>query len=204
MKPIIIEPSNPEWANEYVKIREYLWPHIRDIAIDIIHIGSTSVPGLASKPIIDFNIIIASYDVFAQLVERLKNLGYKHDGDGGLPMRERFIGGNRDGFMDYNMYVSPIESRVLLAQVLFSDYLRHHNDTLNEYAMLKQSLAEKHRNDIVAYVNGKHEFIMKVVNSAIREKKINFLENPGERETVCTMDRIIHYHKAFIAEYGIH
>lgn len=198
MKPIIIEPSSLEWANEFVKIKEYLWRHVRGLVIDIIHIGSTSVLGLASKPIIDFNIIIESYDVFPQLMEQLRNLGYEHDGDGGLPMRERFIGGNRDDFMDHNMYVSPIESRVLLAQVLFRDYLRRYNDILNEYALLKQSLAEKYRNDIVAYVNGKHEFIMKVVNLAMKEKKFNLLE---DKETTCIIDRIVNCNKNFIAEY---
>jgi GrpB-like predicted nucleotidyltransferase (UPF0157 family) len=69
------------------KIREYIWPHIKDNALDIIHIGSTSVPGLAAKPIIDF-IVIDSYDVFPQITEQLKSLGYEHDGDGGIPKRE--------------------------------------------------------------------------------------------------------------------
>jgi len=176
MRTIIIEPYNPAWSDEFEKIKNYLLPHINDISLDIIHIGSTSVPGLAAKPIIDFNIIIESYDVFTQILERLRNLGYEHEGDGGISMRERFAGGKRDGFMDYNMYVCPNNSLVLKAQILFRDYLRYHCDARDEYADLKQSLAEKYRHDIEAYVAGKHELIMKLVELAMKEKNLTMNE----------------------------
>ena len=121
MNPIVIAPYDPEWANEFARIKNYLWPQVSDLAVDILHIGSTSVPGLAAKPIIDLNIVIESYDSFPLLAERLKTLGYEHTGDGGLLMRERFAGGKRDGFMEYNLYVAPMESRILLAQVCLLD-----------------------------------------------------------------------------------
>lgn len=170
MTTIIIEPYNAEWTNEFVKIREYIWPQIKDCALDIVHIGSTSVPGLAAKPIIDFTIIIDSYDVFPRVVERLRSLGYEHDGDGGIPTRERFKGGPRDNFMAYNMYVSPKDSPVLDAQILFRDYLRQNKSARDEYATLKQSLAEKHRHDINAYVDGKHEFIIRIVKTVLNQR----------------------------------
>jgi len=171
MTTIIIEPYNEEWPNEFAKIRDYLWPHIKDYAIDIVHIGSTSVTDLAAKPIIDLDIVIESYDVFPQIVEKLNSLGYEHDGDGGIPARERFKGGPRDGFMDYNMYVCPKNSRVLLAQILFRDYLRENKEARDEYAELKRSLAEKYRHDIGAYVDGKHEFIINTALKALDQRK---------------------------------
>ena len=103
-------------------------------------------------------------------VKQLKSLGYEHDGDGGIPMRERFKGGLRDNFMDYYMYVCPKDSQVLDAEILFRDYLRQNNSTRDEYAALKQTLAEKHRHDILAYVDGKHEFIMNVVITALNQR----------------------------------
>ena len=182
MRTIIVEHYNPLWPGEFEKIRAYLWPHISDIALDIVHAGSTSVPGLAAKPIIDFNIIIESYDVFPQLVERLRTLGYGHEGDGDIPMRERFKGGLRDGFMEYHMYVCPKDSPELERQILFRDYLRGHDDARNEYAALKQSLAEKHRHDIDAYIAGKHEFIMNIValvrKQGVCEQTQNIYDNP--------------------------
>jgi len=169
MRTIIIEPYDPVWPEEFEKIRTYLWPYISDIALDIVHTGSTSVPGLAAKPIIDFNIIAESYGVFSQLAERLRKLGYEHEGDGGIPMRERFKGGLRDGFIQYHMYVCPKDSPEHKKQTLFRDYLRSHDDARDEYAALKQSLAEKYRHDIDAYIAGKHEFIMNIVELAVNE-----------------------------------
>jgi len=177
MRTIIVEPYNPAWSDEYEKIKKYLWSHISDIAIDMIHAGSTSVPGLAAKPIIDFNIIIESYDVFPQMVERLESLGYIHEGDGCIPARERFKGGKRDTFMEYHMYVCPKNSAELERQILFRDYLRQNDDARDEYAALKQSLAEKHRHDIDAYIAGKHEFIIGIVEIARKELRMNQTQN---------------------------
>jgi len=166
MRTIVVEPYNPAWPDEYEKIRAYIWPHISDLAQQIVHTGSTSVPGLAAKPIIDFNIIINSYDDFPQIVERLSSLGYEHDGDGGIASRERFKGGKQDIFMDYHMYVCPKDSPEHERQILFRDYLREHDDARDEYAALKQNLAEKYRHDIDAYVDGKHEFVMGIIEKA--------------------------------------
>ena len=170
MRTIIIEPYNPEWPAEFQRLRDFLWPHVADLALDIVHIGSTSVPGLAAKPILDFNIVIDSYDVFPQLTERLAALGYRHDGDGGLATRERFDGGPRDGFMEYYLYVSPKTSPILDAQLLFRDALRKNDSARDEYAALKRALAEQHRHDIISYVDGKHEFIMRIATAAYNER----------------------------------
>jgi GrpB-like predicted nucleotidyltransferase (UPF0157 family)/ADP-ribose pyrophosphatase YjhB (NUDIX family) len=189
MRTIIVEPYNLAWSDEFEKIREYIWQRVNDIALEIIHVGSTSVPGLAAKPIIDFNIIIESYDLFPQMLERLQELGYEHDGDGGIPKRERIKGGKREGFMDYHMYVCPKDSLVLYAQILFRDYLRQHENARNDYAALKNSLAEKHKHDIEAYVSGKHEFVMGIVDSARKEiamKNAEYYTKQGEPWLVYT------------------
>ena len=170
VRKIVVEPYDPAWPGEFERIRAYLLPHIGDLILGIVHVGSTSVPGLAAKPIIDFDIVIESYAVFPQIVERLKALGYEHDGDGGIPARERFKGGARDGFRDYHMHVCPQDSPELERQVLFRDYLRRHDGARDEYAALKYSLAERHRHDIDAYVDGKHDFVTRVLRLAREEK----------------------------------
>ena len=173
MKPIIIEEYSDDWPNEFLKIREYLWCHVKDTALDIIHIGSTSVPGLAAKPIIDLNIIIDSHENFPVIAEQLKRIGYEHAGSGGVPTRECFLGGKRDIFMDYNMYVYPKDSPVLDAQILFRDYLRKDKRGRDEYITLKKTLAKKYKYDIKAYVDGKHDFIIGVVMKAFNQRNNN-------------------------------
>ena len=166
MRTIIVEPYNPAWSTEFEKIKEYLLPHIHDIIIDIVHIGSTSVPGLAAKPIIDFNIVIESCDIFTQVAERLRKLDYVHQGNQGIESREVFKRLVPDGFMQYHTYVSPKDSPELERNILFRDYLRQHDDVRDEYAALKMALAEKHRHDIDSYIAGKHELIIRVVELA--------------------------------------
>lgn len=170
MRTIIIEPYNDKWPNEFAKIREYLWPYIKDSALDIIHIGSTSIPGLAAKPIIDLNIIIDSYEVFPLIVGQLRSIGYEHTGDGGIPTRECFLGGLREPFIDHHMYVCQKDSQVLDAQILFRNYLRQSDSIRDEYATLKKSLAEKYRHNIESYVDGKHKFIMGIVMKALKQR----------------------------------
>jgi GrpB-like predicted nucleotidyltransferase (UPF0157 family) len=66
-------------------------------------VGSTSIEGLAAKPIIDLDLVMDSYDVFSQIVERLAQYGYEHEGDFGVKGREAFHRLHNDGFMKYHL-----------------------------------------------------------------------------------------------------
>jgi len=169
-RTIIVEPYNPEWKNEFEKIKDMLMPHISDIIIGIEHVGSTSVEGLSAKPIIDFNIIIESYDIFPELVNRLEALGYSHEGDLGIKAREAFKRNFKNEFMDYHMYVCPKNSRELARHIVFRDYLRKYKTAADEYGKLKIQLAEKYRHDIDLYIEGKHDFLEDILRKAEKEK----------------------------------
>ena len=169
MRTIIVEPYNPAWKHEFEKLKNTISPYVADLIIDIQHVGSTSVPGLSAKPIIDFNIIIESYDVFPKLLERLESLGYKHDGDGGIAKRERLKNGIRDGFMAYNMYVCPKDSEELLRQIAFRDYLKKYPNEADEYGRIKVTLATLFPHDIDSYISGKHDFVERIIANAKKE-----------------------------------
>lgn len=169
MRTIIIEQYDPTWPAEFEKIRNILYPYISDLIMDIRHVGSTSVPGLSAKPIIDFNIIIESYEIFPKLLERLEVLGYKHDGDGGIAGRERMKNGIRDGFIDYHMYVCPKDSKEHLRQTAFREYLKKYPNEAKEYGTLKIHLAKQFPHDIDSYVAGKHDFVERIVDIAKKE-----------------------------------
>jgi len=163
MRAIVVEQHNPAWLQEYVKIKKHIWPHISGIALDIVHVGSTSVPNLPAKPIIDFDIIIQSYGVFPQIVDALGKLGYEHRGDLGITTREAFQRPVDSPFMAHHTYVCPKDSPELARHLYFSEYLRRNPEFADEYAALKQELAQRHPNDIDAYIEGKTEFIQKIL-----------------------------------------
>ena len=168
MRTIVVEPYDPAWPVEFARIRDWLWPQVCDLALDIVHVGSTSVPGLAAKPIVDFAIVMESYAVFPALQARLEALGYEHEGDLELPAREAFKGGPA-GFMVYHMYVCPQDGTEYLRWLLFRDWLREHDEDRDAYAELKRELAKRYPHDIDAYIAGKHALIEKIIRKA-REK----------------------------------
>ena len=166
-QPIVVEPYNPQWASEFEKIRAYLLEHIRDLIVDIHHIGSTSVVGLSAKPIIDFDIEIASMDIFPKIKERLGLLGFRHEGDYGVTGREAFKREISDDFMPYYMYVCPSDSIELKQHLYFRDALRNDPVAADEYGALKSALAAKLGNDIDAYIDCKAEFIRGILERSL-------------------------------------
>jgi len=166
MRTIVVDDYNPAWPEEFEKIKAYLWPRIGHLALDIVHVGSTSVPGLAAKPIIDFVIVLESRDALPALIAQLNALGYIHKGDQGIVGREVFKRRISDEFMAYHMYASAKEGLELERHLLFRDYLRRHDGARDAYAALKRALAERHRHDIDAYIAGKHDFVEHIIRLA--------------------------------------
>ena len=162
-KPIVVEPYDPDWPAEFEKIKDYLMPHIGDCIVAIHHVGSTSVPGLSAKPIIDFDIEIADMSMFPVIKERLAVLGYSHEGNYGIEAREVFRPHKPDDFMEYHMYVCPSSSEELKRHLKFRNALRSDPVAVEEYGKLKTELAARHENDIDAYIEGKAEFIKKTL-----------------------------------------
>ena len=77
---IEVVPYDPAWKAEFQKLKAMLMGYIGDLVLDIEHVGSTSVEGLAAKPIIDIDVVMESYDVFPAIVERLAKEGFEHRG----------------------------------------------------------------------------------------------------------------------------
>lgn len=151
--------NSPVWADQFEQEAGRLLPKIADLIIDLQHVGSTAVPGLSAKPIIDIAIAIESRKVIPSLVRSLTELGYTDRGDGG-----------NDG--GYLLVLEPVpEVRTVHVHVVeatdvqwrdyigFRDLLRRNEDIREEYGRLKRDLAHKYKNDRRLYTAGKHRFI---------------------------------------------
>jgi GrpB-like predicted nucleotidyltransferase (UPF0157 family) len=160
-KEVVVVPYDPQWPKAYETLHDFLQPLIKDIALKIEHVGSTSVPGLAAKPIIDCDIVINRGDL--PHVERLlQPLGFINRGDLGIPERYAFQGPDL-GFK-YHLYVVYPDSVPYLEHLALRDTLRASSDLRDEYAALKHRLAALHRYDIDAYIEGKTAFIKTIIN----------------------------------------
>lgn len=166
-KPIYIVEYDPVWPVIFQRMQRIIGSHLGELALAIEHVGSTSVPGLAAKPIIDIDIVIESREMLPQVAERLLELGYVHNGDGGIPGREAFdregVDVPRDGettaWLTHHLYVCAKDNDELARHLAFRDYLRKHPDEAKAYQELKQELAVRYRNDRVAYSESKTDFV---------------------------------------------
>ena len=170
-RTIEIVDYDPAWAGTFAGISAVVAAALGPLALRIEHVGSTSVPGLGAKPIIDLDVVIGSPRSLPLVVEALRTLGYSHDGDGGIPGREAFrregvtvpADGSGRAWPAHHLYVCPRDSGELRRHLRFRDYLRGHPDCAARYEALKRDLARRHASDIDAYVAGKSAFVERIL-----------------------------------------
>jgi len=148
------------WPRLFEELKASIWDAVAGIAVAVEHVGSTSVPGLAAKPVIDIDVVVAECDVPSG-IEQLKGLGYEHRGDLGIPLREAFR--RPAGTVPHNLYLCPSNSPALANHVALRDYLRANVEAARAYGELKMRLAVECAGDIDAYVEGKTGFIVSVL-----------------------------------------
>lgn len=152
---------DPVWPGQFAGLRDRLWTAVGDFALTIEHVGSTSVAGLAAKPVIDLDIVLPSRNEVRLAVTRLAELGYEHLGDLGIEDREAFRAWPDEPA--HNLYVCPRDSVPLHNHVAVREHLRTHPADLAAYARLKKQLAGEFAQDIDGYVEGKSEFLLAIL-----------------------------------------
>jgi len=136
----------------------------------IEHVGSTAVPGLAAKPIIDIDVLSASETLLPVAIERLARLGsYVHQGNLGIPEREAFLALANDP--PHHLYVCPPRSAEFQRHIAFRDYLRAHPSAVKTYGDLKLALASQFREDRPAYIAGKNALVAELTRRAVATQK---------------------------------
>ena len=158
---IVVLPYDEKWQQAFLHIKSELEPALGQLAISIEHVGSTSVPGLAAKPIIDIDVVVRKTDL-EPAIKALAAIGYEHEGNGGIEGREMFKYSGKEHLMEHHLYVCPEDSRELKRHVLFRDYLRSHPDAVQSYSQIKKEAAELYPGDIDSYINHKGSVIEKI------------------------------------------
>ena len=145
----------------FQRLREQIWPSLRDAAVAIEHVGSTSITGMAAKPVIDVDIVIASGANRPVVRGHLQTLGYKHRGNLGIDDREAFAPTNDQP--PHHLYVCLQNSLALRNHIAVRDYLRTHRSQAMAYSTLKKRLAERFPNERARYIEGKTDFILSIL-----------------------------------------
>jgi GrpB-like predicted nucleotidyltransferase (UPF0157 family) len=164
MRTIIVVDYDPAWPEVFQQLLSKVWPLVSDFALSVEHVGSTAVPGLSAKPIIDLSIVVSSEAEIRLAIERLATIGYLHRGNLGIEGREAFH--SPDGLPPHHLYVCPQGGLGLQNQLAVRDFLRLHRETAQAYGELKKRLAREFPHDIESYIDGKTDFLLDVLQRA--------------------------------------
>lgn len=185
----LIKPYNPVWKIEFEKLKKVLEGILLDLGIDIQHVGSTSIPELCAKPILDIDIILADKILLNEVAARLEKIGYFNRGEQGIKGRFAF----RQNFVDtpitsiqqiwqeHHLYVCFADSLALKNHLLFRDALLDDKILVNRYAALKMELVNQKDMTREAYTMRKTEFIISVlISRGLDANELQEIRNANE------------------------
>jgi GrpB-like predicted nucleotidyltransferase (UPF0157 family) len=155
--PLVVVEYDPAWPALFAALRAPVATTLGDMAVAIEHVGSTAVPGLAAKPIIDLDVAIHTEADLPLAIGRLAVLGYIYQGDKGIPGRAAFAW--PPGTPRHHLYLCVQDNLAYRRHLLFRDYLRAHPEVCAAYAALKRDLAMRYRTQREAYTEAKGPFI---------------------------------------------
>lgn len=165
-------PYNKKWGTLFEKERKNLERKLGNLILDIQHIGSTSIPGISAKPIIDIFMGVRLMKDAKKLVKPLKELGYELRREfGGHNIQILFVKGP-ESKRTHHLHVVKYNGVLWRNSLLFRDYLCEHPARAKQYAGLKNKLAEKYASDRGAYTKRKAKFIAETIKKARKTPKL--------------------------------
>jgi GrpB-like predicted nucleotidyltransferase (UPF0157 family) len=153
---------DPGWPAEFERERKRLIQALGDLVVAVEHIGSTAVPGLAAKPIIDIAVAVRDLGHADECTPIIEDLGYQRHPAGDFEGR-LFFRCLAGGVPTHHLSVTERSTDFWRDHLLFRDYLRQHPDAARTYGDLKKRLAAEYGSDRAGYTYAKTSFIEKVV-----------------------------------------
>jgi len=168
-------PHNPKWVKLFEEEKQLLKKTFGDTILAIEHIGSTAIPSISAKPIIDINVGVESLDIALRMKEKFEKLGYEHrpfvpgKAKDNLKWRELYVKG-LEAKRTHHVHVTILGNNYWKNSLLFRDFLRKNSAQAKLYTELKDGLAKKHVDDRAKYTESKMQFIDKIL--AMARKKL--------------------------------
>jgi GrpB-like predicted nucleotidyltransferase (UPF0157 family)/quercetin dioxygenase-like cupin family protein len=166
---IVVEPYDPVWREWFAALVAFVWPAVGEVAIRIDHVGSTAVPGLAAKPIVDLDVVVAAESDVARAIEGLRSIGYRWRGDLGVPGRQYFSAPAID-LPPHHLYLVVENSKAHLDHRLLVEVLLADPEKRRRYGELKRQNAASADRDMEVYVALKAAFVAELLTEARAER----------------------------------
>jgi len=156
---VTVVKHDPLWAVQFETESQRIRESLNTIILNIHHIGSTSIPDIYAKPVIDILLEVDDVTVLDSFNKHFRALGYEAMGEYGIPGRRYFRLDDCKGVRKFQIHAFKTGINDVIRHLAFRDYMRVHPDLAASYGTLKKQLAREHRNDMDAYITGKDSFI---------------------------------------------
>ena len=166
MDEVIIANYDPQWPDLFAQEAEAIRQTVGEALVAIEHVGSTSVPGLVAKPIIDILVGVTTLAAGEQAVPALEALGYQYRGENGIRGRLFFCKGSVQYHRTHHLHMVEMGHEQWASMMAFRNYLRAHPEEARRYEALKRDLAIKFRHNRQAYTDGKENFVKAILEEA--------------------------------------
>ena len=174
----VVVPYDPNWPVLFHEECRRITSVVGHIAAGVHHLGSTSIPGMPAKPILDIAVLLRNFEDGERCIAPLKNIGYLHVGLLDEIPGDRFFGkvhtsqeisSDSEEIVTHHIHMYTLDSPLMRNHFAFRDFLIAHPEVAAEYARLRLALADKHPDDRTSYTAGKRSFIEKVIAKAAQE-----------------------------------
>jgi GrpB-like predicted nucleotidyltransferase (UPF0157 family) len=159
MKKVEVVSHDPRWRHSFEAEAGHIAAALGENVVAIHHIGSTSIPGIHAKPIIDVLVEVGDIDQVDGRSAAMEALGYEVMGEYGIPGRRYFRKNDQDGTRTHHVHVFRAGSGEAARHLAFRDYMIAHPADAQRYSELKRQLAEEYPDSADAYMDGKDGFI---------------------------------------------
>ena len=156
-------PHQTAWHELFEDEKQRLQVAIGEFVLDIQHVGSTAIPNIPAKPIIDIGVAVHNFEEAAVCIPLVEALGYNYRGENGIPRRHYFNKGNP---RTHHLHINEIAGENWANQVLFRDYLRENSQLAQAYAQFKLELAKQFPTEREQYSKKKDPFIEEILRFA--------------------------------------
>lgn len=169
-RSVSVEPYSPHYAEEYKRVSKLLKEIFGELLIEVHHIGSTAIPGIYAKPVLDLLPVVWDIEEVDAYNEIMLSFDYEAFGEFGLPGRRYF--NHRSGTIhDEHIHIYQVGSPEIERHVFFRDFMIAHPQHAQAYSQLKYDLARQFADDRDAYIDGKDAFVKEMETRALQWAK---------------------------------
>lgn len=159
MRKVEVVPHDPRWRDAFEAEAKHVAAALGENVVAVHHIGSTAIPNIFAKPIIDLLVEVRDIAEVDGRSSAMESLGYEVMGEYGIPGRRYFRKDNQEGIRTHHIHTFEVGSAEAERHLAFRDYMTAHPVDAQRYSELKRKLAEEHPQSVDGYMDGKDGFI---------------------------------------------